>query len=201
MCFSNAVWDSTLHVVIGMYSIFLQKVAIKPWGVQCNVFPLSTGWVYACVSLSATVPFNRPFVCVGVGPALVELSITQCCWLLELISPSLCFCLVFMSCRLYIHISQIVCLICFMHLLIFCSLLFASLLIIHITLSPSLILSLFSFDSSLWISGRVWLWFRNQSQASWFHVVSHLRSQCLVCHIHILLQGKNVINRDKHVGH
>lgn len=30
--------------------------------------------------------------------------------------------------------------------------------------------------SSLWISGWVWLWFRNQSQASWFHVVSYISS-------------------------
>lgn len=40
------------------------------------------------------------------------------------------------------------------------------------------------------ILGRVWLWFRSQSQASWFHVVSHVRSQCLICYIYILLQGK-----------
>lgn len=40
------------------------------------------------------------------------------------------------------------------------------------------------------LSGWVWLWFRNQSQTSWFHVVSYISSQCLICHIHILLQGK-----------
>ncbi len=88
----------------------------------------------------------------------------------------------------------------FMHLLIFISLLlppctlhFPSHILSSIScpLIPAFSLSLLSLlDPSLWISGRVWLWFGNQSQASWFHVVSHLCSQCLVRYIHILLQGK-----------
>lgn len=40
------------------------------------------------------------------------------------------------------------------------------------------------------LSGRVGLWFGDQSPASWFHVVPHIRSQCLICHVHVLLQGK-----------
>lgn len=148
--------------------------------------------------------FNRMFVCVGVGPVMVELSITQCCWLLELISPSLCFCLGFMSCifffLLYCRLINVV-----LHLLI-SSLPFVSPCILHFS-SPFLSSTSYSLLPSfslyfLRFLGRVWLWFRNQSQASWFHVVSHLSSQCLVCYIHILLQGKNIITRKfGDVGH
>lgn len=167
------------------------------------------------VSLSAPVPFNRLFVCVGVGLALVELSITQCCWLLELISSSLFMSSFYELLWLSYYIAN--CLMCFVHLLIFCSLFFASpfsiyplfsfsFVVVHIILSPSHIrfsFSSISFNPSLWIVGRVWLWFRNQSQASWFHVVSHVCSQCLICHIHIFLQGKTemITRMFENVGH
>lgn len=39
-------------------------------------------------------------------------------------------------------------------------------------------------------AGRVGLRFGDQSPASWFHVVPHVRSQCLICHVHVLLQGE-----------
>lgn len=42
-----------------------------------------TSWFDACVCLSTLVPFNGLFVCVGVGHALAEFSIIQCCRLLE----------------------------------------------------------------------------------------------------------------------
>ena len=134
-------------------------------------------------------PFSSLFVCVGGGPALVERSITQrCCWLLKLISPSLCLSLS-LSCLLWAADFLIILL-----FNVFCA---QTDLLFHFpspflssTLSFPHSLSFIFFDPSLWISGRVWLWFRDQSQASWFHVVTHLSSQCLVRHVHILLQGK-----------
>lgn len=140
------------------------------------------GWVDPRVCLSAPVIFNRPFVCVGVDSAVVELSITQCCWLLELISL-LCLCLAFRAADALITQQVVSCVLCtywsFVPTLFFFS--FVTVHNVHTFIS--------SAASSL-SSGRVWLWFRNQSPASWFHVVSYICSQCLICHIHILLQGK-----------
>lgn len=155
-------------------------------------------WFDACVCWSTPVPSNRLFVCVGVGHALAKFSITQCCRLLEWI-PSTLFMSSFYTFIFLLLIVYVFCTLTNKFFPVFCfSFLFMSPIFpffghcpYHTLFFPcSLTFPSASSKPSLWILGRVWLWFRNQSQASWFHVVSHFCSQCLICHIYILLQGK-----------
>lgn len=134
-----------------------------------------------CLFVSSSY-FQQAIVCVGVDSAVLELSITQCCWLLELISP-LCLCLAFRAADALITQQVVSCVLCTYWSFV-TTLLFFSFVTVHN------VYSFISSTGSSLSSGRVWLWFRNQSPASWFHVVSHICSQCLICHIHILLQGK-----------
>lgn len=63
-----------------------------------------------CLFVSSSY-FQQAVVCVGVNSALVELSITQCCWLLELISP-LCLCLAFRAADALITQQVVSCVLC-----------------------------------------------------------------------------------------
>lgn len=121
---------------VSEYIIFRHKVDIKPRcvhvGILCSYcFSIRcTGWCDAWVHLSVPVLLNRLFVCVGVHPALVQLSVTQCCWLLGLISLFL----VLISSRISSYITD--CPVYFMQLLIIPSLFFAYFFSIRLLFSP-----------------------------------------------------------------